>query len=72
MGRRQLPLRRHDPATGLKLADVANLGAAETEAIAAANKAWPAWRAKTAKERAAILMKWFRCCTSTPTTWRAS
>ena len=50
----------NDPATGSKLADVANLGAAETEAaLQAANKAWPAWRAKTAKERAAILMKWF-------------
>ncbi len=49
-----------DPATGSKLADVANLGAAEAEvAIAAANRAWPAWRSKTAKERAAILMKWF-------------
>ncbi|MBT9595537.1 MAG: NAD-dependent succinate-semialdehyde dehydrogenase [Vitreoscilla sp.] len=49
-----------DPATGLKLADVANLGAEAAEtAIAAANKAWPAWRNKTAKERAAILMKWF-------------
>jgi succinate-semialdehyde dehydrogenase / glutarate-semialdehyde dehydrogenase len=49
-----------DPATGAKLADVANLGAAETEAaLQAANKAWPAWRAKTAKERATILMKWF-------------
>ncbi|MBQ0961464.1 NAD-dependent succinate-semialdehyde dehydrogenase [Ideonella sp. 4Y11] len=50
----------NDPATGLKLADVANLGAEHTHhAIVAANKAWPAWRAKTAKERAAILMKWF-------------
>jgi succinate-semialdehyde dehydrogenase/glutarate-semialdehyde dehydrogenase len=49
-----------DPATGLKLADVANLGGAEAEAaIAAADKAWPAWRAKTAKERHAVLMKWF-------------
>jgi len=49
-----------DPATGRHLADVANLGAAEAEAaVAAANKAWPAWRAKTAKERGAILMKWF-------------
>lgn len=49
-----------DPATGARLADVANLGAADTEAaIAAADKAWPAWRAKTAKERAAVLMKWF-------------
>ncbi len=50
----------HDPATGLKLADVANLGPADAEAaIAAANAAWPAWRAKTAKERSAILRKWF-------------
>jgi succinate-semialdehyde dehydrogenase/glutarate-semialdehyde dehydrogenase len=50
----------NDPATGGKLADVANLGAAETEAaLQAANAAWPAWRAKTAKERGAILMKWF-------------
>jgi len=49
-----------DPATGLKLADVANLGSAEAEAaIAAANAAWPAWRAKTAKERSLILRKWF-------------
>jgi len=50
----------NDPATGLKLADVANLAGAETEAaVAAADKAWPAWRAKTAKERHAVLMKWF-------------
>jgi succinate-semialdehyde dehydrogenase/glutarate-semialdehyde dehydrogenase len=50
----------NDPATGLKLADVANLGAADTEAaLAAASRAWPAWRNKTAKERGAILMRWF-------------
>ena len=50
----------NDPATGLKLADVANLGPTEAEAaIAAANQAWPAWRAKTAKERGAVMMKWF-------------
>jgi succinate-semialdehyde dehydrogenase/glutarate-semialdehyde dehydrogenase len=49
-----------DPATGGHLADVANLGAAEADAaIAAANAAWPAWRAKTAKERSIILRKWF-------------
>ena len=49
-----------DPATGAKLVDVANLGAAETQAaLAAANAAWPAWRSKTAKERSAILMKWY-------------
>jgi succinate-semialdehyde dehydrogenase / glutarate-semialdehyde dehydrogenase len=49
-----------DPATGVKLADVANLGPADAEAaIAAANAAWPAWRSKTAKERSLILRKWF-------------
>ena len=36
------------------------MGAAETRrAIDAANAAWPAWRKKTAKERAAILRKWY-------------
>jgi succinate-semialdehyde dehydrogenase/glutarate-semialdehyde dehydrogenase len=50
----------HDPATGMKLADVANLGAADAErAIAAANAAWPAWRDKTAKERSILLRRWF-------------
>ena len=49
-----------DPATGLRLADVANLGGAEAEqAIAAANAAWPAWRSKTAKERSILLRKWY-------------
>ena len=49
-----------DPATGLKLAEVANLGAAHAEqAISAANAAWPAWRSKTAKERSILLRKWF-------------
>jgi succinate-semialdehyde dehydrogenase/glutarate-semialdehyde dehydrogenase len=50
----------HDPATGAKLADVANLGAAEAEqAIAAANAALPAWRGKTSKERSVLLRKWY-------------
>jgi succinate-semialdehyde dehydrogenase/glutarate-semialdehyde dehydrogenase len=48
-----------DPATGEHLAEVPNLGRAEAEtAIAAANNAWPAWRSKTAKERAAVLQRW--------------
>lgn len=51
----------NDPATGLKLVEVARLGRAETErAVAAAARAWGPWRAKTAKERAAILMRWFQ------------
>ena len=50
----------NDPATGKKLADVANLGPADAEAaIAAANTAWGPWKAKTGKERSAILRKWF-------------
>ncbi|WP_310311041.1 NAD-dependent succinate-semialdehyde dehydrogenase [Hydrogenophaga palleronii] len=49
-----------DPATGQKLADVANLGPADAEkAIAAANAAWPLWKNKTAKERSIILRKWY-------------
>ena len=50
----------HDPATGKKLADVANLTAQDaTAAIDAANAAWPAWRSKTGKERSILLRKWF-------------
>ncbi len=49
-----------DPATGELLAEVPELGAAETRrAIEAANAAWPAWRARTGKERAAVLRRWF-------------
>ncbi len=49
-----------NPATGEILARVADCGAAETRrAIAAANAAWPAWRAKSAKERAAVLRRWY-------------
>ncbi|HEX9767743.1 MAG TPA: NADP-dependent succinate-semialdehyde dehydrogenase [Kiloniellales bacterium] len=49
-----------NPATGEVLGTVPKLGAAETRrAIEAANRAWPAWRAKTGKERAGILRKWY-------------
>ena len=49
-----------NPATGEVIGTVPDLGAAETRrAIEAANEAWPAWRAKTAAERSAILEKWF-------------
>jgi succinate-semialdehyde dehydrogenase/glutarate-semialdehyde dehydrogenase len=49
-----------DPATGRKIGTVPDMGAAETRrAIEAANRAWPAWRAKTGKERSTILRKWF-------------
>lgn len=49
-----------NPADGSLLADVANCGAGETQrAIAAADAALPGWRSRTAKDRAAILRKWF-------------
>ena len=48
-----------NPATGETIGSVPNMGAAETRrAIAAADRAWPAWRAKTGKERSAILRRW--------------
>jgi len=50
-----------DPATNLKLVDVADLGVDDTQAaIDAASRALAGWRGKTAKERGAILMAWFR------------
>jgi succinate-semialdehyde dehydrogenase/glutarate-semialdehyde dehydrogenase len=48
-----------NPADGGKLAEVANCGVVETQkAIAAAERAFPAWRAKTAKERSILLRRW--------------
>ncbi len=48
-----------NPATGQTIGTVPNMAAAETRrAIEAANAAWPAWRAKAAKERTGILRKW--------------
>ncbi|HEY0302182.1 MAG TPA: NAD-dependent succinate-semialdehyde dehydrogenase [Rhizomicrobium sp.] len=49
-----------DKATHETLAEVADCDAADTRrAIEAANAAWPAWRAKTAKERGVLMRKWF-------------
>ncbi|AIR59676.1 NAD-dependent succinate-semialdehyde dehydrogenase [Klebsiella sp. Ap-873] len=49
-----------NPATGERVAKVARAGKRETEAaIEAASKAFPAWRAKTAKQRSEILYRWF-------------
>jgi succinate-semialdehyde dehydrogenase/glutarate-semialdehyde dehydrogenase len=49
-----------NPATLSKLGSIPNMGAAETRrAIAAAAAALPAWKARTAKERAVILRRWF-------------
>ncbi|MBY5592045.1 NAD-dependent succinate-semialdehyde dehydrogenase [Rhizobium leguminosarum] len=49
-----------NPATGELLASLPDMGAAETRAaIDAAHAAQPAWAARPAKERSAILRKWF-------------
>ena len=49
-----------NPATGEKLGTVPAINAAGAEAaVAAAHKAFPAWAAKTAKERAVILRRWY-------------
>src|SRR5205823_6751652 len=49
----------HHPPTGAVLGTVPRMGAAEAKrAVEAAERAWPAWRARTAKERAVILREW--------------
>ncbi len=50
-----------NPATGELIASVPNLGAKETrQAIDCAQAALPAWRARAAAERAALLMQWYQ------------
>lgn len=49
-----------NPVNGAVLATLPDMLEGETRrAIEAAHAAWPAWAAKTAKERAAVLRKWF-------------
>jgi succinate-semialdehyde dehydrogenase/glutarate-semialdehyde dehydrogenase len=49
-----------NPASGAVIGTIPKMGAAETvRAIDAASAALPAWRAKLAKERAALLRRWF-------------
>jgi succinate-semialdehyde dehydrogenase/glutarate-semialdehyde dehydrogenase len=49
-----------DPASGLVLAEVADMGSAQTRlAIEAAARALPAWRGRTAKDRAGVLRRWY-------------
>jgi len=53
-------LKVNDPATGEIIGSVPKMGASETRrAIEAADKALPAWRALTTKDRAIKLRKWF-------------
>lgn len=50
----------NNPLDGALLAHVANVGVNETQrAIAAAEKAWFDWRARTAKERANLMRRWY-------------
>ena len=50
----------HNPATGKKLGVIPNMGAAECRrAISSAGAALPAWAARTAKDRATVLRRWF-------------
>ena len=49
-----------NPATGETIAEIAKCGTAETRrAIEAADAALVSWRQRTAKDRAAVLRKWF-------------
>ena len=49
-----------NPATGEELGKVPALGRREIEAaVQSAERAWPAWRAQTAGERAEILRRWY-------------
>ena len=49
-----------NPADNSVVGTIPKMGAAETRrAIEAANDAYPDWRARTGKERAAILRKWY-------------
>ncbi len=50
----------HNPATTVKLGVIPNMGTEETRrAIAAAAAALPSWAARTAKDRAVIMRRWF-------------
>ena len=49
-----------NPATGEIIAEVADLAEDDVrEAIEAAHRAFPLWRSKTAKERAAVMRRWY-------------
>jgi succinate-semialdehyde dehydrogenase/glutarate-semialdehyde dehydrogenase len=49
-----------NPATAATIGTIPKMGAGETRrAIEAANRAFPAWRRKTAQERSNILRKWY-------------
>jgi len=52
-----------NPATGEVIGTIPSLGTAEVrDAIKAANKALPAWKAKSAKERSQLIRRWYDLC----------
>lgn len=54
-----------NPATGVLIGTIPNAGAAQThEAIQTAELALPAWKARTADDRARILRRWFELMTA--------
>jgi len=62
-----------NPATGAVLAQVPNGGAAEaTEAVEIAARAQKGWAALTAKQRGAVLRKWFDLILARARIWRRS
>ncbi len=55
------PISVDNPATGEVIGTVPSLGAKETRrAIEGARRAFPEWSAKTGKERAAVLRRWYQ------------
>ena len=53
-----------NPSTGAMLGDMPKMGRAEAlQAVEAAQRALPAWRSRLAKERAAILTRWYQLMT---------
>ena len=54
-----------NPATGTLIATIPNAGAAQTaDAIRSAEQALPAWKARTADDRARVLRRWFELMTA--------
>src|SRR3954452_615475 len=49
-----------NPSTGETVADLPSLSRAQAaDAVTAAHRAWPGWRARSAKDRAGVLRRWF-------------
>jgi succinate-semialdehyde dehydrogenase / glutarate-semialdehyde dehydrogenase len=54
------PIEVRNPATGALITTVPDMGRAETDmAIAAADRALPAWKNRTAEDRGRVLRRWF-------------